>query len=134
LRRLRLPAGGTGALSGGRRAALQIGLAAGLAFSACYATYTHVHHIIHHEPPATSAGRWVRKHHLAHHFSTPKRNFGVTHGWWDVALGTAKTPDQLKVPRRLAPSWLVDETGGGGAHARAAQRHRRRHHAPLRGA
>ena len=106
-----IPAAGIGALIGGKRAALPVGLAAGLAFSTCYAAYTHVHHVIHHEPPRTVAGHWVRKHHLAHHFATPKQNFGVTHGWWDVVAGTATTPDQLKVPRRLAPSWLVDDEG-----------------------
>ena len=106
-----IPAAGIGASISGKRAALPVGLAAGLAFSAAYAAYTHVHHVIHHEAPRTAAGRWVRKHHLAHHFSTPRENFGVTHGWWDVALGTASTPDLLKVPRRLAPPWLVDERG-----------------------
>ncbi len=87
------------------------GLAAGLAFSAGYAGYTHTHHVIHHRAPRGSMSRWLRKHHLAHHFATPKRNFGVTHGWWDVVAGTARTPAVVTVPRRLAPTWLVDDEG-----------------------
>ena len=87
------------------------GAAAGLSFAAGYAGYTHTHHVVHHRAPATSAGRWLRKHHLAHHFATPRRNYGVTHGWWDVVLGTASTPDVVVVPRRLAPVWLVDGSG-----------------------
>jgi len=97
----------------GRRSGAMVGAAAGAAFAASYATYTHVHHVIHHEAPLTALGRRVRKHHLAHHFSTPKRNFGVTSvaTLWDAVLRSGQTPEQLKVARRLAPSWLVDEAG-----------------------
>ena len=35
----------------------------------------------------------------------------MTHGWWDVVAGTARTPVVVTVPRRLAPTWLLDGSG-----------------------
>lgn len=101
---------------GGRRGVftgLQSGLVAGVSFSTAYASYTHLHHFIHHEPPRTALGRRTRKRHLAHHFSTPRLNFGVTAAAavWDPIGRTRRIPDVVKVPRRLAPPWMVDAHG-----------------------
>lgn len=78
-----------------------------------YIAYESLHRIIHLRPPRTAYGRWMRLHHVQHHFHTPRRNFGVTATIWDRVFGTYvpfKTP--LAVPERLAMPWLIDpETG-----------------------
>lgn len=48
---------------------------------------------------------------MHHHFGAPMRNFGVTTPVWDVLLGTYDEPGVVTVPLRMAPDWLVDETG-----------------------
>jgi hypothetical protein len=66
------------------------------------------------------------------------RNFGVTSPLWDKAFGTYDDPGVVTVPRRMAPVWLLDETGAvkteftddylakGTAHATAHQGERDR--------
>jgi hypothetical protein len=39
------------------------------------------------------------------------RNFGVTSPLWDKVFGTYDDPGVVTVPRRMAPVWLLDETG-----------------------
>lgn len=39
------------------------------------------------------------------------RNFGVTSPVWDKVLGTYDDLGVVTVPRRMAPVWLLDETG-----------------------
>lgn len=92
----------------GRRA----GLAAAVAFTAGYAAYTDLHHRIHHRPPRNRLSRAVWRHHLAHHFGSPRRGYGVTSSVWDAVAGTRNRVDApLRIPGRLAPEWLVDELG-----------------------
>jgi len=78
-----------------------------------YIAYESLHRIMHLKAPRTAYGRWMRLHHVQHHFHTPRRNFGVTTTVWDHVFGTYvpfKTP--LAVPERLAMPWLFDpETG-----------------------
>lgn len=76
-----------------------------------YLAYEVAHRRLHTHPPRTSYGRWMRKHHLDHHFGGPMRNFGVTVPWWDRVFGTAHEPEIVSVPRRLAPVWLLDDHG-----------------------
>jgi hypothetical protein len=38
-------------------------------------------------------------------------NHGVTTALWDHIYSTFERPDQIRVPRRLAMRWLLDETG-----------------------
>lgn len=78
-----------------------------------YLAYESLHRTIHLKPPRTAYGRWMRLHHVQHHYHTPRRNFGVTTTLWDRMFGTYvpyQTP--LAVPERLAMPWLFDpETG-----------------------
>jgi sterol desaturase/sphingolipid hydroxylase (fatty acid hydroxylase superfamily) len=75
--------------------------------------YEALHRLIHLRPPRTRYGRWVRLHHVQHHFHTPRRNFGVTTTIWDRLFGTYdKIVTPLAVPERLAMPWLID-TGTG---------------------
>ena len=76
-----------------------------------YFGYEVAHRRIHTHPPVNRYGRWARRHHLGHHFGAPMRNFGVTSGVWDRLLGTRDERDVLKVPRRMAPNWMVDDDG-----------------------
>lgn len=87
------------------------GLAAGGGFAAAYAGYTHHHWRIHHRRPTGPFSRWARRHHLAHHVATPRARFGVTTGIWDGVLGTRRPIGRLRVPRRLAPSWMIGDDG-----------------------
>lgn len=76
-----------------------------------YFAYEVAHRRIHTHAPVTRWGRWARRHHLRHHFGAPMRNFGVTSGIWDAALGTTDDPGVVTVPRRMAPVWLLDQAG-----------------------
>ncbi len=82
-----------------------------LGFGAAYASYETLHRRIHTHAPWNPYSRWARRHHLAHHFKSPRHNHGVTSPLWDVVFGTYQTPEQVRVPRRHAPDWLLDESG-----------------------
>jgi hypothetical protein len=82
-------------------------------FALVYGTYEIVHRRIHTHPPRGRYGRWVRRHHLLHHHRTPRANQGVTTPLWDVAFGTRRPLERLRVPRQVAPVWLVDSRTGG---------------------
>jgi len=79
-----------------------------LSFGAGYSTYDIVHHRLHHRPPTTARGLRMRQRHFRHHFGAPKRNLGVTHGFWDRLAGTEASQGPVRVPSKLAPSWLEE--------------------------
>jgi sterol desaturase/sphingolipid hydroxylase (fatty acid hydroxylase superfamily) len=53
-----------------------------------YVGYDQTHFWLHHAIPTTAAGKWMRKYHMVHHFSTPERRYGITSPLWDVVFGT----------------------------------------------
>lgn len=88
------------------------GLAFALGYTVTYAFYEFLHRRIHTHPPRGPYSRLVRKHHLAHHFSNARRNHGVTSPFWDIVFGTRDAlPAALRVPVKLAPTWLFDANG-----------------------
>ncbi len=76
-----------------------------------YFGYEIAHRRTHTHPPRGRYGRWARRNHLHHHFGAPMRNFGVTSPVWDRLFGTYDDPGVVTVPRRMAPVWMLDDTG-----------------------
>lgn len=76
-----------------------------------YFAYEVTHRRLHTHPPRNRYGRWARRSHMYHHFGAPMRNFGVTTPIWDRVFGTYDDPGIVTVPRRMAPVWMLDETG-----------------------
>ena len=92
---------------------LTITLSSGLAFTAGFATffiaYEVLHKRAHTHAPINRYGCWLRRHHFSHHFSAPRKNFGVTTPLWDLIFGTYKSFDSVKLPAKKAMTWLVDQ-------------------------
>lgn len=91
-----------------------LGPAFAVGFSLTYAAYEVLHRRIHTHRPRGRYGRWVRRHHLFHHFKTPRLNHGVTSPLWDKVAGTERClgdGQPLRVPRHLAPAWMTDGCG-----------------------
>ncbi|MFW5877089.1 MAG: sterol desaturase family protein [Myxococcota bacterium] len=88
----------------GAGAAALVGPGRGIAYAAGVATgwawYEVGHRRIHQRPPTTAYGRWMRRHHLHHHFGHPRANHGVVTSLWDHVFGTYQRPEQIRVPRR----------------------------------
>lgn len=82
-----------------------------LGFAVTYGAYEVLHRRIHTHPPRGAYGRWLRRHHLYHHYKTPRANHGVTSPLWDRVWGTETPAGQIRVPRRTAPAWLTDDRG-----------------------
>ncbi|MCB1249001.1 MAG: sterol desaturase family protein [Acidimicrobiales bacterium] len=78
---------------------------------AMYATYEVLHRRAHTHPPRNAYGRWLRRSHFHHHFGSPMRNHGVTSPVWDVVARTYDDPGVVTVPRRMAPTWMLDPDG-----------------------
>jgi sterol desaturase/sphingolipid hydroxylase (fatty acid hydroxylase superfamily) len=78
-------------------------------FLSGHVLYEVVHYRLHFVPPTNAYMRWAARHHFAHHFNCPKNNHGVTTSLWDHVFGTYQQVQEVRVPRRLAMSWLVDE-------------------------
>lgn len=84
-------------------------VAGGWAFG--YFFYEYQHAQAHLRGPAGTYSHWLRIHHFHHHFGHPMANHGVSVPWWDQVFGTLERPDRIRVPRRLAMGWLVDDDG-----------------------
>jgi hypothetical protein len=85
--------------------------AVGAGWMAGYVAYDLQHWAIHARPPRGRYERWMRRHHLHHHFAAPSRNYGVTVPVWDVVFRTYRRPTVVPVPHRLAMPWLIDADG-----------------------
>ena len=88
-----------------------VGLAVATGWAVGYFFYEFNHALAHLRNPRTRYARWVARHHFHHHFGHPKANHGVTLGLWDVVFRTNEAPQVVRVPRRLALPWMLDEHG-----------------------
>ena len=88
-----------------------VGIAFGSGWALAYYFYEWQHRSAHVHPPRNRWQRWLRLHHFHHHFGHPMANQGVSMPVWDVVFRTLEIPGQVKVPRRLAMPWLVDDDG-----------------------
>jgi sterol desaturase/sphingolipid hydroxylase (fatty acid hydroxylase superfamily) len=80
-------------------------------FAAAYVAYEVIHRRLHTHPPRGPLGRYLRRHHFAHHFNAPQSNHGVTSPLWDFVCGTWRAPGVIRVPEKHAMVWLLDEMG-----------------------
>ncbi len=98
-------------------ASLLVGPALGtlyaVSFTSTYLTYELFHLRAHTHAGSTAYGRWLRRHHFAHHFHGAAYNHGVTSSVWDHVFGTYKAPPAvIRVPAKLAMVWLLDPSSG----------------------
>lgn len=87
------------------------GIAMGTGWTFGYFFYEYHHRAAHVRAPKNRWERWVRKSHFQHHFGHPMLNQGVTISLWDHVFRTTDPVDKVKVPRRMAMRWLLDEDG-----------------------
>lgn len=76
-----------------------------------YGIYQQIHNRAHSHGPRTVYGVWVRRNHFFHHHGHPMLNHGVTSPVWDKVFGTYAEAGRLRIPRRHAPIWLLDDDG-----------------------
>lgn len=88
-----------------------VGWGVGIGYLVGYGFYDLVHWRAHRRPYANRYEHMVRKHHFTHHFHAPLKNHGVTTPFWDHVFGTYVEVDVVRVPRRMAMRWMVDERG-----------------------
>jgi sterol desaturase/sphingolipid hydroxylase (fatty acid hydroxylase superfamily) len=92
----------------GRRRAT--GFTAGLV--SMYFGYEVLHRRTHTHPPRNRYGRWARRNHLLHHAGNPMRDFGVSTPVWDLVFRShVPAPERVRLPRRIAPDWMLDDAG-----------------------
>lgn len=53
-----------------------------------YLTYDLLHYFIHRGRMPGRIGRFLRQYHMAHHYTKPEKNFGVSSPLWDVVFRT----------------------------------------------
>ncbi|MCB1262754.1 MAG: sterol desaturase family protein [Acidimicrobiales bacterium] len=87
------------------------GVGLGLGWIVGYFHYEYQHAVAHRRAPSGRYSAWLRVHHFHHHFGHPMTNHGVTLDWWDRVFGTLEQPEVVRVPRRLAMPWLLDDDG-----------------------
>lgn len=87
------------------------GLFFSVGFVVTYVSYEVLHRRVHTAAPRSAYTRYMYKHHLLHHFGSPKTNHGVTSPIWDLVFRTFVKPGQIRVPEKDAMTWLCDERG-----------------------
>jgi 4-hydroxysphinganine ceramide fatty acyl 2-hydroxylase len=82
-----------------------------LSFIITYVLYEWLHIRTHTVAPGNPYTRHIYKHHLHHHFGSPKTNHGVTSLIWDRVFRTYQAPGKIRVPEKDVMLWLCDENG-----------------------
>ena len=57
-------------------------------FVAGYLVYDYIHYATHHFPMRNRVARYLKHHHMKHHFSTDQGRFGVSSPFWDIVFRT----------------------------------------------
>jgi len=57
-------------------------------FVAGYLAYDMIHYATHHFPMRSGYWKYLKRHHMAHHYKTPDKLFGVSSPAWDYVFGT----------------------------------------------
>jgi sterol desaturase/sphingolipid hydroxylase (fatty acid hydroxylase superfamily) len=57
-------------------------------FVVAYVVYDMIHYATHHLPMKWGILKWLKKHHMLHHYKTPNERFGVSSPTWDMVFGT----------------------------------------------
>ncbi len=83
----------------------------GAGWTVCYFFYEWEHRASHLHGPRNRWERWVRINHFNHHFGHPMKNQQVIIPLWDWVFHTTYKADKVRVPRRLAMQWLLDDDG-----------------------
>ena len=78
-------------------------------FLGMYILYEVTHYRFHIRKPVAKPFIILRKHHFYHHFHNPKTNHGVTSRFWDRVFGTFVAVEKVRVPRKMAMQWLLQE-------------------------
>jgi sterol desaturase/sphingolipid hydroxylase (fatty acid hydroxylase superfamily) len=60
------------------------------AFLVGYLCYDYTHFWIHHFTARTRFGKWVKYHHMKHHYTHPDARWGVSSPLWDYIFGTMR--------------------------------------------
>lgn len=64
-----------------------------------YLCYDYIHYGVHHYMPRSSIGRFLKNHHMKHHFMTHGARWGVSTPLWDLVFGTMDEKIPAKVKR-----------------------------------
>ena len=86
----------------------QAGSGLSLGFTTFFIIYEVLHKRAHTHRPRTMYGRWLRRHHFFHHFSAPRKNFGVTTPIWDIVFRSYASVGLIRLPAKKAMGWLID--------------------------
>lgn len=78
-------------------------------FLGMYILYEVTHYRFHIRKPVAKPFIVLRKHHFYHHFHNPNTNHGVTTRFWDRVFGTFVAVEKVRVPRKMAMRWLLDQ-------------------------
>jgi sterol desaturase/sphingolipid hydroxylase (fatty acid hydroxylase superfamily) len=92
-------------------------------FVAGYVGYDMIHYAVHHVNLTSRLGRYLKKHHMHHHFVNPDRAFGVSNPVWDSIFATL--PDhsmRVSIRRRKLKQFLQRHTTNGTQYIRNPQR------------
>jgi sterol desaturase/sphingolipid hydroxylase (fatty acid hydroxylase superfamily) len=57
-------------------------------FTIGYLTYDLMHYATHHFPMRWGVFKYLKRHHMLHHYKTPDQRFGVSSPFWDWVYGT----------------------------------------------
>jgi len=60
-----------------------------------YVCYDCIHYATHHAPMNGRLGRWLKHHHLHHHFRDDERGYGVSSPLWDYVFRTMEKRDDV---------------------------------------
>lgn len=91
-----------------RVAGLELGVAYLAGLMGFYGVYEVLHRREHTHAGFGWYGRWLRRHHFAHHYSDARCNHGVTTPLWDFVFGTWRSVEQVRVPAKFASPWMKD--------------------------
>ena len=53
-----------------------------------YIAYDLTHYATHHWPMRSGYARYIKRHHMIHHYKNPEARFGVSSPIWDMVFGT----------------------------------------------
>jgi len=74
-----------------------------------YLCYDGTHYAVHHFKQRTRAGKYVRRHHMLHHFLNERTGFGVSSPFWDVIFRTMPDVKKPGIKRGLPSRERVDQ-------------------------